>query len=330
MKPLLIVNPRSGGGRTGELFEKMRGPLARSVGDFDTVFTEQSRHAVDLARVAALDGRETVVAVGGDGAIHEVVNGLMQAQEQGAKRTRLGVIGTGTGGDFRKSLAIEHRLDKYGEAIAHSTPVPIDVARFSYATHDDAPAQAYFVNILSVGIGGLVDRYVADGSRSLGGTFAYLAASVRGLINCEVGVLGCTIHEGGQKREQEIRTRSLAICNGRFFGSGMHIAPMARLDDGILDVVDLGDAPRLRFMMVSSQVYTGAHLRHEGVKHFRCDKLELELLNKNIKDSFILDVDGEPLGRLPISIEIVRSALSVLVPPASARTGAAFGHQPPR
>jgi diacylglycerol kinase (ATP) len=323
MKPLLIVNPRSGGGRTGELFEKMRGPVERVVGGFDTVFTERGRHAVDLARTAALEGRETVVAVGGDGAIHEVVNGLMQAQEQGAKGTRLGVIGTGTGGDFRKSLAIDHRLDKYGEVIAHGVPVHIDVGRFSYATHDDAPAHAYFINILSVGIGGLVDRYVADGSRAFGGTFAYFAASLRGLINCEVGVLGCTISCDGQKREEEIRSRSLAICNGRFFGSGMHVAPMAKLDDGLLDVVNLGDAPRLRFLMVSSRVYTGAHIRHEDVKHFRCDKLELELRNKSIKDSFILDVDGEPLGRLPITVEVVRAALPVLAP-------AAFERQPPR
>lgn len=316
MKPLLIVNPRSSGGRTGALFDKMRGPISRTVGDFDAIFTERPRHAIELSRAAALDGRDTVVAVGGDGAIHEVVNGLMQAAEQGASGARLGIIGAGTGGDFRRSLAIEHRLDKYSEVIARGVPRRVDVARFSYATHDDAPAHAYFVNILSVGIGGLVDRYVADGGRALGGTFAYFAASLRGIRDCEVGVLGCTIREGGRTREEEIRTRSLAICNGRFFGSGMHVAPMAKLDDGLFDVIDLGDAPRLRFFMVSSRVYTGAHIHHEDVKHFRCDKIELELLNKRVKDRFILDVDGEPLGRLPISIEILRGALTVLAPPA--------------
>jgi diacylglycerol kinase (ATP) len=316
MKPLFIVNPRAGGGRTGELFQKMRGPLERAVGGFDVTFTERGRHAVDLAREAALAGREVVVAVGGDGAIHEVASGLLLAKEEGAGGARLGVVGAGTGGDFRKSLEIEHRLDRYGEVIARGKTRRIDAARFSFVTHEDERASAYFVNILSVGLGGLVDRYVASGSRALGGTVAYFAASLRGLLESEIGVLGCTIELGGKKREEEVRSRSLAICNGRFFGSGMHIAPMAKLDDGLLDVVDLGGAPRLRFALASSRVYTGSHLKSDDVRHFRCEKLKLELLNKAARDRFILDVDGEPLGRLPIEVEILPGALEVLAPEA--------------
>ncbi len=83
MQPLLIVNPRSGGGRTGETFEQMRGPIERALGPVDVVLTERPRHATEVAKTAALEGRETVVAVGGDGSIHEVVNGLMQARDAG-------------------------------------------------------------------------------------------------------------------------------------------------------------------------------------------------------------------------------------------------------
>src|SRR5207244_3327252 len=98
MKPLLIVNPRSGGGRTGSAFESMRPVVERALGEVDVAMTERPRHAVDLAREAAQAGRETVVAVGGDGSIHEIVNGLMQARELGANWTRLGILGQGTGG----------------------------------------------------------------------------------------------------------------------------------------------------------------------------------------------------------------------------------------
>src|SRR5262249_32741606 len=158
---------------------------------------------------------------GGDGAIHEVVNGLMQAQEQGKKGPTLGIIGTGTGGDFRKSLEIEHRLDKYCEVVASGAVRAIDVGRFSYLTHHGATAHAYFMNILSLGIGGLVDRYVAEAGRALGGTLTYLGASIKGLVNSEVGVLRCVVHTGKERREEEIHSRNLAICNGRYFGSGM-------------------------------------------------------------------------------------------------------------
>src|SRR4051812_35126697 len=123
-KPLLIVNPRSGGGRTGRIFEQLRLPIERAIGDVDVTFTERGRHAVDIARSAALDGRETVIAVGGDGSIHEVVNGLMEAREQGAKSTRLGIIGQGTGGDLRKTLNLEHRLDRYCAVIAQGKTRP--------------------------------------------------------------------------------------------------------------------------------------------------------------------------------------------------------------
>jgi YegS/Rv2252/BmrU family lipid kinase len=313
-KPYLVVNPRSGGGRTGELFEAMRRPIERALGEVEVAFTERPRHAVELAREAALAGRRTVVAVGGDGSIHEVVNGLMQARDEGANTTRLGLVGMGTGGDFRKTLGIEHRLDRYCAAIAGGRTRAIDVGRFSYADDAGAPAHAFFVNILSLGVGGLVDRYVADTSKALGGTVAYFAASLRGLVESALGQLECTIERDGETRTETIVTRSMAVCNGRYFGSGMHVAPMAEPDDGLFDVVDLGGASRLRFATLSSSIYSGTHLSRPGVRHFRCRKLTARLVNEDAADRFLLDVDGEPFGRLPVEIEVVPGALEVLVP----------------
>jgi diacylglycerol kinase family enzyme len=106
----------------------------------------------------------------------------------------------------------------------------------------------------------------------------------------------------------------MAVCNGRFFGSGMEIAPMARLDDGLFEVVDLGSAGRLKFATVSSQVYSGRHIDHPDVQHFRCDRITMELLNKDVRDRFLLDIDGEPLGRMPLTIEVMPAALEVFVP----------------
>jgi YegS/Rv2252/BmrU family lipid kinase len=318
MNPLVIVNPSSGGGRTGSVFESMRAPIERIVGPIDVVFTERKRHAVDLAREAALAGRETVVAVGGDGSIHEVVSGLMEARDQipgNALKTRLGIIGQGTGGDFRRTLGIEHRLDRYCDVIAAGHTRRIDIGRFRYTAHDGSPAQGFFVNILSMGMGGLVDQYVADMGRQLGGTLTYLVASVRGLLNSQLGVLQCTMTtRGGETREEVLPTRTLAVCNGRYFGSGMKVAPMAEPDDGLFEIIDLGNAPRLKFFLESSKIYTGSHLKNPGVKHFRCDKFEAKLLNEAVGDAFLLDVDGEPLGKLPISIEMVPNAIEAFAP----------------
>jgi diacylglycerol kinase (ATP) len=314
MKPLLIVNPQSAGGKTGALFEKMRGPIERHLGQVDVTLTEGPRHAVDIARDAAKAGRGTVVAVGGDGSIHEVVCGLMEARDAGHKPSRLGIIGAGTGGDYRRTLGLENRLDRYCEAITEGKTRSVDVGRFSYATHTGEQKSSFFVNILSVGMSGLVDQLVAESARTLGGTIAYLASSMRGLIRSKVGRVKCTIRREDTSREETIETRCIAICNGRFFGSGMQIAPMAHPDDGLFDVVDLGAASRLRFSLVSSRMYTGTHVHSLDVKHYRCDRIEMELLNTDVADRFLLDVDGEPLGRLPLTIEMVPSAIEVFVP----------------
>jgi len=314
VRPLLIVNPRSGGGKTGQIFDQMAEPVRRAIGDFDAQRTERPRHAVELAREAALAGREIVVAVGGDGCIHEVVNGLMQARAAGSTGTRLGVIGQGTGGDFRRTLGLEHRLDHYCAAIARGRSRAIDIGRFSYVGNDGRPAEAYFVNILSAGIGGLVDQHVARMSKAAGGSIAYLAASLRGLIESRLGRLRCRITQQGETREEEFTSRQIAICNGRVFGGGMKVAPMAEIDDGLLEVVDLGGASVVRFAAVSSGMYTGRHLRNPDVRHFRCERIEIDLVNRDVADRFLLDVDGEPLGRLPITVSLEPRALEVLAP----------------
>lgn len=111
-----------------------------------------------------------------------------------------------------------------------------------------------------------------------------------------------------------MHSRQLSICNGQFFGSGMHVAPMATLDDGIFEVVDLGDAPMLKFALDSGAIYSGKHMQNPKTTHLRAQKLRLDLLDDRLEDRFLLDVDGEPLGRLPIQVEAMPGALEVLSP----------------
>ncbi len=313
MKPLVIINPHTQGGRTGELADELVRIISRYLGAVDSARTTGARHAVEIAEQAARDGRASVIVVGGDGTIHEVANGLMRAREAGVATPKLGIIGQGTGGDFRKTLGIDHRLDHYCNAIASRRTRTIDMGKFRYRDRAGADAQAYFINILSVGMGGLVDEYVAELSGKVSGTLAYFAASARALLKSEVGILDCVVHQGGQRREVELATRNLAICNGRYFGGGMEVAPMAKLDDGLFDVVSLGAAPRLEFALASLSIYSGSHVDHDDVEVLSCDRIDIELRNDSIRDQFPLDVDGEPLGTLPLQIELVPAALEVFV-----------------
>jgi diacylglycerol kinase (ATP) len=302
VKPLVIVNPKSGGGATGRTWSAMQSTIERALGDVEVAMTERSGHGADLAREGARAGHPLVIAVGGDGTLHEVVNGLMQAGKEGVQ---IGLIGQGTGGDFRKTLGLEHRLDKYLEAIASGHERPLDVGKFS----GGGQTEHYFVNILSAGMGGLVDRYVADASRMLGGTAAYFGSSLKALVNARLGHLSVRVTLDGETKEHKVRTFMIAVCNGRYFGSGMHVAPMAKIDDGVFEIVALGATSKLGFALTSGKIYSGEHIGQPGTVHLRGEKIEMQLVNADASERFLLDVDGEPMGGLPLSVEVVPKAL---------------------
>src|SRR5947209_6508230 len=125
MNPLLVVNPRSGGGRTGKVFGDMRRAIESALGPLEIAMTERPGHAIDLAREGSNAGHPLVVAVGGDGTFNEVVNGLVRSKTP----AEIGLIAQGTGGDFRKTLGLEHRLDRYLEALRSGRTRPLDVGR---------------------------------------------------------------------------------------------------------------------------------------------------------------------------------------------------------
>ncbi|MBL9027407.1 MAG: diacylglycerol kinase family lipid kinase [Myxococcales bacterium] len=314
LRPLLIVNPKAGAGRAGEGLDGFLRVVEGALGPLDVAKTTAPRHAVDIAETAAREGREVVIATGGDGSIHEVANGLLRAREAGFTQAALGIIGRGTGGDLCRTLGLEHRLERYLSAIAARRPRSIDVGRFSYVSPEGERSTSYFVNILSAGLGGLVDSYVHRHSRWAGGKVGYFIASAEALIKSEIGVLKIRVEHEGKTREEEIVTRQIAICNGRYFGSGMFVAPMASVEDGVFEVVDLGKASKLKFAASGSAIYSGRHLQSPDVSHFSCQKISIEVLNERARSTFLLDVDGEPLGSPPLELEVVPKALPVLLP----------------
>ncbi len=315
MKPLVILNPSSQGGRTGKHAEDIALVIERYLGPIELVRTNAPRHAIELARSATVEGREKLVVVGGDGTVHEVVNGVMSAGVDADARPTLGIVGQGTGGDFRKTLGIEHHLEKYCLAMASKRHRRVDVGRMSYRDRSGETTEGYFINILSAGMGGLVDEYVAASEKRFGGTAAYFSASFRALLNNEVGMLRVTLDPGtSEERTVELPTRLIAICNGRFFGGGMEVAPMAEPDDGWLEIVSLGSAPKFRFAVSTLAIYRGTHVNSPDVSVHRARRVVVNLSNEEVRDRFPLDIDGEPLGTLPLDVEVVPNAISFCVP----------------
>jgi YegS/Rv2252/BmrU family lipid kinase len=303
--PLLVANPLSGGGRAGRTLDEVRRVIERRLGPVDVALTGRSGHGIELAREAVSGGRQLIVALGGDGTLHEVANGVLDA----GGRAAVGYVGLGTGGDFRRTLGIEHRLDAYVEALASGRERLVDAGKLRFRTESGETAGRWFVNIVSAGLGGLVDRYVATTSKVLGGTAAYYWASLRAIAVSHRGRLRCDVSLAGRREERRASAYMIAVCNGGYFGSGMHVAPMAKLDDGRFEVIAMDASGRLPLLGFSRRIYTGQHLESPDVQHFACDRIAMNLENESARDVFLLDVDGEPLGGLPLEVELVPKAL---------------------
>ncbi len=249
-RPLVIANPAAGRGRTGRDLASLVQAVRGAVGDLDVAETVCRGDATALAVAAARDRRPLVVGLGGDGTLDEIVNGLLAdgARDAGPLPS-LGIVGTGTGGDFGRSLGIPHELSAYLAALRGGTDRAVDVGWARFPDLAGRPVERHWINVLSAGVGGLVDRYTAGAPAFLSGRLAYAQATLRAIVMCRRVKLVCGfVDPDGERRELLVDAQAVAICNGRNFGGGMNIAPMAKLDDGLLEVIvfqtEIALAPR--------------------------------------------------------------------------------------
>lgn len=336
-RPFVIANPVAGRGRTGRELAGLLRALRAALGELDVAVTERPGHATELAAAAAAGGRPLVVSVGGDGTLNEVVNGLLGGRAAGAATggpaapaapvPHLGFVSTGTGSDFCRSLGLEHGIDAAIGRLAAGHERAVDVGRARFTGRDGRPLKWLWLNVLSAGIGGLVDIYQKAAPSFVGGRLCYGQAAIRGIIACRRVPLRCrAVLPGGETHESVLAAHAIAICNGGFFGGGMHIAPGAAPDDGILEVVSFETRTRLKLVRRFATIYSGTHLQEEGVNLLRCRSLELspEVASGGTDGVtggraprpgrhglYPLDVDGDPRGDVPLAVDLLPRALVV-------------------
>jgi YegS/Rv2252/BmrU family lipid kinase len=262
--------------------------------------------ATRLTRSAIAAGYDRLVAVGGDGTLHEVVNGYFEPDGTAiTPAPPLVPLPCGTGTDFNRTLGGKTGLDAV--AYLHSDRVrPIDLLRLDYTDLDWHPAHRYAINIASVGLSSDVVRSVNRGGLHLPGPrLRYLGAILRALVShrpfrVELSVDGTDLGE--------LSVRVIAAANGHTFGAGVKIAPNAAIDDGLLDVTILEDVPALRLLRRLPRFYDGRHLSLDGVTTHRGRRLTIRPLDDT---PVWLEADGELLGRLPVTVEVVPNALRI-------------------
>ncbi|MDQ3755416.1 MAG: diacylglycerol kinase family lipid kinase [Acidobacteriota bacterium] len=308
--PLVIVNPSSAGGATARVWPHMASDLREHFGPFNCVFTERSGDGQRIAAREAMAGRRLIVACGGDGTISEVANGILAS----AAETELGILPSGTGGDFRRTLGIPTRTADAALCLKEGRTELIDVGRVEYLNRRGELETRFFINVASCGMGGeVVERakrekprlWAGISSNFWQGRATYAAAALRTTLTFEKPTLAVSLD---QKREQRLVTANFCVANARYFGGGMKITPEAKLNDGLFDVVAIGDTSALDILTNVHRLYLGTHLGMKNVyhAHARCVSV------RNVVDEkVLLEVDGELVGTLPATFEILPRALRV-------------------
>jgi YegS/Rv2252/BmrU family lipid kinase len=306
VKPFLIVNPRSASGRTGRQFDRIARAIRAAVGEFECAFTQGRGDGVRLAKEAVASGGKLIVAVGGDGTASEVVDGLTLATPRDPDAL-FGFVPRGTGGDLRRTLGLPQDVEAAARILAGGQARVCDLGRVEYTGHDGAPAVRHFVNVAGFGIAGVVVQKVESGPRLGSGKLSFMLASARALVGWSDRRIRWRADEGPWT-EQVIT--SLSVCNGRFFGGGMQVAPDARIDDGLFDVVVWSGLGFVDFLTKKRMLYDGTHVKLPNTRVLRARRVEAEAVDDG---PVLLDVDGEQPGRLPARISILPGALRVRV-----------------
>ncbi|MCS6797072.1 MAG: diacylglycerol kinase family lipid kinase [Myxococcota bacterium] len=302
---LLVVNPRAGAGRAAARLADLQGALREAGAIFETALTRAPGEATALVRAALRRGVSGIAAVGGDGTFNEVVNGFFDDEGRPIRpEAWFGPLPCGTGGDLRRTLGLPAETAAMATRLVWSQPRPIDVGWLEFRDAAGSTARRAFVNIASFGVSGLVDRLVNEGPKWIGGRAAFLFATVRALASYRPRRVRLRLDDA-EAFERVVVT--VAIANGRYFGAGMHIAPEARIDDALFDVVSIEPTTRRDQLRAFPALYGRGILDRPGVRLERARRVLAE--PADFEGPIWLDVDGETPGSLPASFELRPAAL---------------------
>ncbi len=301
MKLSVIVNPAAGGGRAGRALKGVRASLEGLGLEYRFQATRNLDHARELTR-AAVSAGEMAVAFGGDGLIGAVADALRDGEGL------LGVLPGGRGNDFARALGIPLDPRAACQVLATGTTRSLDLGEVNGRT---------FVGIASCGIDAEANR-IANRSRLVRGNLVYSYAALAALARWQTATFTITL-DGG--RPHTITGYTIAAANSSTYGGGMRLAPAARLDDGLLEIVVITQMSRLRFLRLLPTVFWGGHVNHAGVEVLQGTSIE-------IAASRPLEVyaDGDPIANLPATVRALPGAVRAVVPASPVEPLAAASH----
>lgn len=290
MDILFVVNPVAGKGKTKEIIPLIEDICKKNDVEYEMVFTSMPNDAINLSKDGINRGFSRIIAVGGDGTLNEVINGVAETDAS------FGIIPGGSGNDFIRSLAEKRELEQIIYDNIFGNIKPIDIARCN---------DRYFINVASIGFDSDVVLATKETKKIFSGSTAYIAAVLKTILTYK----GKRIKVDIDGNSFEENTLLVAVANGKYYGGGIKPAPDAEIDDGILDICFIRNVPKPKIIALFPKFIKGNHEDIKEVSMYRGKKIRL-----TCPDYMPTNVDGEIFLNTEVEFEIIPKGINVIIP----------------
>ncbi len=292
---LAVINPFAG--KHGAGWAELRVALEARGMQVDESWTERPGHASELA---AAGDHDLVLAAGGDGTVSEVAAGLLRRADTGS-RPVLGIMPLGTGNDYQRTARALVTGEDLAARIAEAEPATVDAGRIRFESGDRA--DEFFINAANAGFSAAVAERAEHSFRSWPRMAGYAVSAIATLASFR----NPSVHLEIDGASEEFPANSIVMALGRYFGQGMKVAPDAVADDGLFDIITVGDIGRLELVAAYPRLYTGSHIHHGKVSVRRGRRVSIRA-----ERPLTVEGDGNIRGTLPAIFEVLPGALRVI------------------
>lgn len=274
-----------------------------NMGSVQFISTLRKKHAIELAKQATENGCDYMIAVGGDGTLHEVINGVLQSNIPANEYPAIGLLPHGSANDFARTARISNSIEELIELIQSNTTQKIDLGKIILQQTEET---RYFINIAGVGLGPEVVQNLEQSSSVLGPGFNYFKHIIKGFLSYVKKEVSCTSSTWQWKG----KLLQMAVANGRYYGNAICTAPDAKLTDGQFQVVIFGDLSIWDYLKNLGNLKKGVKINLPQVSYHDANEVLLES-----NDSCGIEADGEYVGLAPATISVLPKAICFLMPP---------------
>ena len=274
--------------------------------EFNLIFhtTQSSRQAEELARESVNDGTNYLIAVGGDGTMHEVINGIMTCSKEKRENLIVGLLPVGSGNDFARSMKLSKQVADLYSMIKNDKHNKIDVGMIECRNMKDEKKTVYFSNIADVGLGAEVAKKVNEGNKTYGPNLAFFSATLTTFLEYKKKKVRITSE--GFNYEGNILI--LCLANAKYFGSGLGIAPHADFNDGKIAITLAGDVTLTDYLKNIFKIRKCQIVNHPQIQYGKVDSILVEPIGQPC----LIEADGEMIGKIPLKAQMLKEEINFL------------------